>query len=235
MDSVVVIALSVLATLIILMLLGGFALFYYFMRKIKNNIDIVLVEVLGDRNFIVRRAIGRWDQDPNRGRRLVSAGFGISSIKEVISYQLKDEDLAPSAGNRKCIIIARKDRLSIPLRLGKKFSQMTDEEKKVLDALYQRNITKVKFPEFPAEFNLTPIIYEQQRFVLDANKDAQNLHRDSALDKAYSLAKWAVIGAIVVFTLCLLAFILMMILGPDAAKKAVDFTSAAPAQPLPPG
>lgn len=218
------------------MLLTGFGIFYYMMRRIKNNIDITLVEVLSDRNFVVNTRIGRWDQDPNRGRRMVTAGFGISSIKEVLSYQFKDEDLSPAKGGRKCIIIARKDRLCLPLRLSKKFTQMTDEEKKILDALYSKNITKVKFPEFPAEFNLTPIVYEQQRFVLDANKDAQNIHNDSALDKAYSLAKWAVIGAIIVFSLCLLAFILMMVLGPDAAKKAVDFTAGtAPAAPLPPG
>lgn len=230
------IVLSVLATIIVIMLLVGFCIFYYMMRRIKNNIDVVLVEVLGDRNFIINQQIGRWDHDPNRGRRLITAGFGISSIKDVLSYQFKDEDLSPAKGGRKCIIIARKDRLSCPLRLGKKFSQMTEQEKSILESLYQKNITKVKFPEFPAEFNMTPIVYEQQRFVLDANKDAQNLHRDAALDKAYALAKWVIIGAIVVFSLCLLAFIMMMILGPDAAKKAIDFTAAsAQAAPLPPG
>lgn len=204
---------------------GGIALALFLVnwkRKKNNPIDIGVFE-LNDKGAQYRQEVGRFIIDPNRGRVLVTCTkFYWGGIKEYLGYHITNNDFTPSKfGNgRQQTFVCIKDSLVAPLRkMAKQGEKLTDEERTMLKTMCEKYVSPMPLNEIPETLSLTPIKNESLRFALDGYKDAAALYNDKDKNLAATLLKYAIIAIVVLGIVFVIAFILLIVMGPDAAAK----------------
>lgn len=223
MDLWIIVAV-VITFLVATMIYGGVALAVFLIktkRKSVNRIDIGIYE-LNDKGATYRLEKGRFIIDPNKGKVLVTVTqIYWNGIKEYLGYHITENDFTPRKfGNgRMYLELAIKDGLVAPLRKFAKQKVLSEEDKKAIKLLCEKHVLPISITENPETLSLTPIKSEQLRFSLDAYKDAASLYNDKDKNLAATLLKYAVIGIVVLGIMFIVAFILMIVMGPDAAAK----------------
>lgn len=216
---------AVITTLACTMIYGGIigAVFLIKQKRLKSNpVDISIYE-LNEKGYQWRLEVGRFLVDPHRGRVLVTCTkWYWGGIKEYLGYHISVNDFTPSKyGNgRQFVEVAIKDGLVAPLRkIAKSNKKMTEDEIASLKLWTEKFVTTVKIDNNPETLSLTPIKGEQLRFALDGYKDAAELYNDKDKNLAATLLKYAIIGIVVLGIAFIVGFILMIVMGPDAAAK----------------
>lgn len=191
MDTFLAVTLTFIGTMLIFMIAFVGAMLFIMMKKKANPINISVFEYT-KQGFQVKRVIGRFINDPTKGRSLVSCGATPKSIKFRFGEGISDNDKFSSTVNGRFeIMLANKDGVFVPFN----------------------------FEEVDKTFSLKPIRQETIRFVLDTHKDAADLYNDKDKERAAFLMKSAV--AIFIFTLVIVMVILVILInqGPAIADK----------------
>lgn len=223
MDLWIIVAI-IITFLVATMIYGGAILAVFLVknkRKSVNPIDIGIYE-LNDKGAQFRLEKGRFIMDPNRGRVLVTVTkFYWFGIKEYLGYHITNNDFTPKKfGNgRQYIALCIKDGLVAPLRKFASQKNLSEEDKKAIKLLTEKYVNVVSLTDIPENLSLTPIKNEQLRFALDVYKDAAALYNDKDKNLAATLLKYAIIGIVVLGIMFIVAFILLIVMGPDAAAK----------------
>jgi len=207
-----VVLLTVLIIGIINMLFGMMIFLIIFMRRKKNDIDIVVVDYHKQKGLTLRKRIGRFYTDPSKGRSLVTAGMLPNSVKENLGQKIGNDDIVASGEfKRKFVILGHKDGVFVPFN----FKAENDS------------------------FSLHPVKYEAVRFVLDTHKDAQDLYNDADKKNARALM-WTAVGIFAIVVIGIIVILAIMVgQGPEFASKVAarggQAAASSPALPTLPG
>jgi len=207
-----IVMLTILIKTIVDMLFGLAIFLLVFLRRKKNDIDIIVVDYHKEKGLTLRKRIGRFYTDPKRGRSLVTAGLGPNSVKENLGQKIGNDDIVASGEfRRKFVILGHKDGVYVPF----------------------------KFAAENESFSLHPVKYEAVRFVLDTHKDAQDLYNDADKKNARALM-WTAVGIFAIVVIGIIVILAIMVSqGPEFASKVASngakAAASAPALPTLPG
>lgn len=183
---------------------------YYLSLRNKFSIDLVIWEMHGD-SYRMRRMIGRFWQDPEKGRRLQAVGPYGSKKKLDLGPHFREDDAVPGFGKKRSfMLIAKKDELFTPLRRASRDLELEDEERDLLKKLLKKVSTNknIRLEDVPKTLSLKPILYDQTSFYLESQKDSLKLHNDG--DRRF--VKTAIAVLIGLFGLLIIGSIVILIL-----------------------
>ena len=187
-----IVLLTVLVISILNMIIGFTVFAFIYNRKKKNNIDIFILDYNKKKGLTIRKRIGRFFNDPHKGRSLVTAGAMANSVKENLGQKVGDDDiLASGEFKRRFVIVAQKDGVFTPFQ----------------------------FNAEDGSFSLSPIKYEAIRFVLDTQQDAQDLYNDADKRTARAIM-WTAVTILVIVVIAIIVLLSIMVAqGPEFATK----------------
>ena len=209
----------------------------WYKRRQKNRIDITILE-LTKNGVVARHEIGRREQIKNQGEAIVTIKpFSINKVKDNLGYHISDDDMVHSGHgkNRQYLIIAKKDKLSVPLEYLEISEEFTPEEKIALESIAKKLNTPepIKLTTIPKTLNLSPIKKEQLRFMMDITGDMVEVE---GLDEK-KMARRMVLIAAGIFALSIIVglviFIIVLNQSPDVAAKIAQNTAEATITTIP--
>jgi hypothetical protein len=234
--SLFVAVLSIMGFLFVEMMIGVFVFMLAYKRKQLNKIDILVCE-MNKQGVQIRREMGRRQNDPHRGPRVVTVGLLPSSIKESLGYEIKDDHMifSKQGVGRRWLFVALKDGIYSPLSyvLKKKNIDLTEEERALLLGLKERGVIPFEFSEIPETLSLSPIRYEAHRFAADVQMDVRDVYGDKNAEMARTLMRWAFIMIAILVISVIVLLVLFLTLGPDFFTNSAAAVASAPPQPMP--